>query len=114
MSNTSDTGEDPLSFLQAWYQSNTNRDWEHEFGVEIGTFDNPGWRVQVDVTGTPAEGRRLERKRDERSEVERIQYWSDGTTFEAAAGPLGLGRALDVFKAFALSSTRTDSGTTTE
>ena len=38
--------------LQKWYQSNCNGDWEHSFGVNIDSLDNPGWRVEIDLEDT--------------------------------------------------------------
>jgi hypothetical protein len=44
-----------LAALQEWYQRHCNGEWEHHYGIEIGTLDNPGWQVKVDLTGTPFE-----------------------------------------------------------
>ena len=30
-----------MGFLQSWYQSQCDGDWEHEFGIRIETLDNP-------------------------------------------------------------------------
>jgi Immunity protein 53 len=35
--------------LEKWYRARCNGDWEHQWGVEIGTLDNPGWRVHIDL-----------------------------------------------------------------
>jgi hypothetical protein len=42
-----------LERLQAWYQAQCNGKWEHTYGVAVGTLDNPGWSLSVDLTGTP-------------------------------------------------------------
>jgi len=42
--------------LQKWYLSQCNEDWEHTYGVTIGTLDNPGWSLTVDLSGTNLEG----------------------------------------------------------
>jgi len=41
-----------LRWLQGWYARWCDEDWEHTYGVEIGTLDNPGWRVKIDLLGT--------------------------------------------------------------
>ena len=41
-----------LAFLEAWYRKHCGGDWEHQHGVELGTLDNPGWRLAVDLEGT--------------------------------------------------------------
>jgi hypothetical protein len=43
---------DLLLELENWYAAQTDGDWEHSFGVEISTLDNPGWAVTLDLTGT--------------------------------------------------------------
>jgi len=42
--------------LQDWYEAQCDGDWEHQYGVEINTLDNPGWMVKVDLAGTNLEG----------------------------------------------------------
>ena len=38
--------------LQEWYLAQCDEDWEHTYGISIGTLDNPGWSLTVDLTGT--------------------------------------------------------------
>lgn len=51
---------DNLKWLQKWYQENCDGEWEHMYGVEIATLDNPGWHVIIDLTDTKYE--KLENK----------------------------------------------------
>lgn len=44
-----------ISDLETWYLSQCNEDWEHTYGIEIGTLDNPGWSLKVDLTDTDVE-----------------------------------------------------------
>ena len=39
--------------FQNWYVSQCNEEWEHRYGVEIGTLDNPGWFLKIDLIDTP-------------------------------------------------------------
>ena len=41
----------PLEALAAWYSGNCNGTWEHQYGVEISTLDNPGWQVKSTFVG---------------------------------------------------------------
>lgn len=50
----------PFAQLQEWYQAQCNGDWEHTYGVSIGTLDNPGWTLEIDIAGTVMEGQRFE------------------------------------------------------
>jgi hypothetical protein len=47
---------DSLTWLQAWYASQCNGDWEHEYGVSIETLDNPGWLLKLDLQETGMDG----------------------------------------------------------
>jgi hypothetical protein len=98
--------DDPFMFLQAWYATHCNGDWEHQYGVEVGTLDNPGWRVQIDVVGTELEGREQARAITERSDTDWVQSWCDGTTFHAAASPTNLRDAIAAFVQFATGSSK--------
>lgn len=44
-----------LAELQEWYVSQCNEDWEHTYGVSIGTLDNPGWSLKIALTETHLE-----------------------------------------------------------
>jgi hypothetical protein len=48
---------DELAWLMRWYRSRCDGEWEHDHGIEIGTLDNPGWSLKIDLRGTPLEGR---------------------------------------------------------
>jgi hypothetical protein len=41
-----------LKWIESWYQSQCDGDWEHEYGVSISNIDNPGWRIKIDLEGT--------------------------------------------------------------
>jgi hypothetical protein len=41
-----------LAELQEWYLAQCNEDWEHTYGVGVGTLDNPGWSLAVDLSDT--------------------------------------------------------------
>lgn len=43
---------DLLQWLEEWYQSQCNGDWEHCYVIKIETVDNPGWLVTIDVAET--------------------------------------------------------------
>jgi len=75
--------------LQRWYESQCDGDWEHEFGVKVGTLDNPGWMVDIDLEGTSLE--------DMEPERDWISCDVRENTFRGRGGPLKLGRILRVF-----------------
>jgi hypothetical protein len=44
-----------IEWLRNWYESNCDGDWEHSYGINIGTLDNPGWAVDIDLIDTNLE-----------------------------------------------------------
>ncbi|MFI7463259.1 immunity 53 family protein [Nonomuraea sp. NPDC049646] len=92
---------DALSFLQSWYASRCDGDWEHGYGVAIATLDNPGWHLKINLVDTPLAGTQLDRLVVERTDDDWLHVWSDGIHFEGACGPLNLGEMLESFRHFA-------------
>jgi hypothetical protein len=41
-----------ISWLQSYLAENSDGDWEHQYGIEITSTDNPGWHVRIDIIGT--------------------------------------------------------------
>ena len=76
---------DAIEFLQSWYRAQTNGEWEHARGVTIESLDNPGWRVTIDLVGTPLQAAAMTPVRREKSpqdwlvcEVEHEQFCGNG------------------------------------
>ena len=46
---------DDLNWLMEWYASQCDGDWEHSYGIELGTLDNPGWNLTIDLEYTHLE-----------------------------------------------------------
>ena len=87
--------------LQAWYVSQCVDRWEHAYGVSISTIDNPGWRVEIDLTGTPLQNKAFETYEDNyEDEANWLRCWIDEGKFIAACGPLRLEDALECFLAW--------------
>lgn len=38
-----------LKWLENWYSSNCDGDWEHGYGIRIETLDNPVWAVRINL-----------------------------------------------------------------
>jgi hypothetical protein len=86
-----------FSLLERWYSSQCDGDWEHQYGVHIGTLDNPGWTLKIDLCGTDAEGRTLDRVKIERAEANWIHYWVERNQFQARMGPQNLTEGIETF-----------------
>lgn len=90
-----------LSWLEEWYLAQCDGDWEHECGIEIGTLDNPGWRLVVDVAGTPLNSLVFAPVKLERSENDWLNCEISDGKFRAACGPRNLSEVIEVLKRWA-------------
>jgi hypothetical protein len=88
---------DVLSELQAWFLAHCNEDWEHSHGVSIGTLDNPGWSIEINLDQTELETRPLTRYETHRTDQDWVVCWREDTTFRCACGPLNLTEAVTLF-----------------
>jgi hypothetical protein len=86
-----------LERLENWYESHCNGDWEHQYGVEIGTLDNPGWSITFDLTGTRSENKIFDQVKLERTKNDWVQCWVDNRKFNAACGPKNLSEVINIF-----------------
>ena len=90
-----------LAWIQKWYASQCDGDWEHTFGVSIETLDNPGWIVRVNLEGTELE----EVPFEEIKRLEPKRTWLScrvgEKTWQGAGGPHMLGEILAVFTRWA-------------
>lgn len=76
-----------FQWLQNWYQSQCNGDWEHQYGVSINTLDNPGWSLKVDIYNTDLEGLEIDYQVIEKDENDWYGYKADKYKFEAFGDP---------------------------
>ena len=93
-------GAPPIESLMAWYRSQCDGEWEHQHGVRIGTLDNPGWSLDVDLSETPHAGKSLPQKMIQRSEDDWAFVEVKDDVFRARGGPGNLSELLEIFAAF--------------
>ena len=88
--------------LQRWYLSQCDGEWEHRYGVQIQTLDNPGWMLDVDLVGTGLEDRPFPPEPlEQRSETDWIHCRIENRQFRAAGGPTNLTEMIERFLAWA-------------
>ena len=100
-------GPELMQWLQQWYADHCDGDWEHGSGVEIGTLDNPGWRLCVNLAGTELADSSFPRLEAERTEADWLHCWVAEGKFQGACGPHNLLKMLDVFRHWADTEKRT-------
>ena len=93
-----------------WYLAQCDEDWEHQYGVSIGTLDNPGWSLTVDLEQTSLEGKLFEPIFENVAESQAPQgldgdlRWMvakvEGTKFRGYGGPRDLPRLIEAFRSW--------------
>lgn len=97
---------DILKWIQNWYLENCDGDWEHCYGVNISTLDNPGWTIDIDLTDTNLEGQKFEVIDIERSESDWIYCNVSDNTFHGNGGPNNLEEILMIFQSWVAEVTK--------
>ena len=87
-----------LQWLQEWYLSNCDNDWEHLYGVKIDTLDNPGWSLTIDLDETPLADKDFLDIQIERTDNDWVFCSIENKRFKAACGPLNLLEVVDIFR----------------
>ena len=97
---TPTTNGTELQAIQRWHTEQCDGDWEHSYGVQIATLDNPGWSVIIDLADTNLEGRQFEDTGDRAGQ----DWWMcrvRDTQFQGSGGPAMLGVLLRAFLTWA-------------
>jgi len=95
------TGNDLLIWLQNWYASQCNGEWEHSYGIHIGTLDNPGWTIDINLRETELENKFMNEIEIERSDDDWIDCFIRDKHFKGNGGPHNLIELLTIFKDWA-------------
>ncbi len=84
-----------------WYYLHCDGDWEHGSGIKIGTLDNPGWNLTVNIERTECEDKEFKKIIIERSENDWLHCFVKDNKFEGPCGPFNLPEVLEIFKDWA-------------
>jgi hypothetical protein len=93
-------GEKSMSLgkLQSWYAEQCDGDWEHGAGIKLGTLDNPGWSLRVDLEGTRLESKECEEIRlNYDHDQDWIRCWVEDRVFCGVCGARQLERMISIF-----------------
>ena len=90
-----------IADLERWYESQCDEDWEHAWGVTIGTVDNPGWTVMIDLDETYLEGVAFEPVIDIEPERDWVRCEVREHKFIGSGGPRQLERIISTFLGWA-------------
>ena len=89
-----------LSWIQNWFGSQTDGDWEHQCGIKIETLDNPGWAIFIDLKTPKFRETQLVIKKWNEDEENWGTIGITNGKFEAFVGVKNLSYALYIFKEF--------------
>jgi hypothetical protein len=92
-----DEPRDALYLLHRWYVAQCDSEWEHAYGVEIGTLDNPGWSLRIDLKDTALAALERDWSKLERSEHDWVHWRVADARYEAFCGPTNLNEAIIAF-----------------
>jgi hypothetical protein len=90
---------DQLGRLERWYADQCNEDWEHTYGIKIGTLDNPGWLLTVDLAETELRDKAFSSilRGDSEHDVQWLHCKIESGQFQAAGGIPNLPDMLETF-----------------
>lgn len=94
-----------LERLMRWYTSQCNGDWEHSWGIQVGTLDNPGWTITINLEDTQLVRQSFARQSrgmewDDDGDFDEGDWWTcevKDQTFQATCGPDCLEYCLKMF-----------------
>ena len=89
---------DTLSWIQDWYASQCDGDWEHGYGIRVETLDNPGWSVKINLTDTDLQDEPFESVKIERSKNDWVHCRAEEGFWKGWGGPNNLEEVLISFR----------------
>ncbi|MBD5470018.1 MAG: rhodanese-related sulfurtransferase [Lachnospiraceae bacterium] len=89
---------DQMEWLEKWFQETCNEYWEHFYGIEIGTLDNPGWYIKIDLKETQYENMKMEEIKREQGDNDWMRCMISDGIFSGVGDCLKLGEIIQVFK----------------
>lgn len=99
-----------LAELQEWYASQCDGDWEHGYGIRIGTLDNPGWSLCINLEETDlADTAFVELKENYDHDTDWLICAKHDVKFSGHGGPRQLERMIGIFLAWAKANTPPES-----
>jgi hypothetical protein len=90
-----------FEWLISWFKKHCDGDWEHTYGIKIGTLDNPGWRISISLQETELENKPFQKLKIERSENDWIHCFIENNCFEIACGIMNFEEGLKIFHQWA-------------
>lgn len=88
-------------WLIQWFDRHCDGDWEHQYGIELETLDNPGWSLKITIQETELQDKQFEEIAIERSESDWIFCKTNKGFFEGNCGVHNLPELIQNFREWA-------------
>lgn len=86
-----------INWLQKWYITQCDGEWEHIYGIKITTSDNPGWAVDIDLTSTDLENLEIPYTLYESSNDDWYGYSIKDRKFRGVGDASKLNKIIEIF-----------------
>lgn len=93
-----------LKWLENWYSEHCDGDWEHSYGLQITTLDNPGWAIDIRLEGTHLEDKNFQTLDIERSDLDWVYCTVSDNFFKGRGGSENLEEIIVVFQEWSKSN----------
>lgn len=87
-----------IQWLQDWYSSHCDGEWEHENVIKIQSLDNPGWLLEIEVFNLLSKVAVKKWNLFELSEENWLGYDVENNKFTASGDPTKLEALIHIFK----------------
>ncbi len=86
-----------LDEIQDWYESQCDGDWEHVYGVNVKTLENPGWEVSIAIAETEWEEEPFSELAIQRNDDDWVHCKVEYEYFQGFGGPGNLKEIFGIF-----------------
>lgn len=83
-----------IEWLQSFFGDNCDGYWEHDYGVEITSTDNPGWDVRINLSETKFQDMVFPSVKEERTPRDWIMIGKVEAILVGNGGPSNLAELL--------------------
>lgn len=88
----------PFEWLQSFFQSNCDGEWEHEYGCTIETTSDPGWKLTFELRGTTYDSLNLEELEDRQGPMSWMKCKIEDSVFIAYSSPKRLAECITLLR----------------
>ena len=89
---------DIIEWINNWYISLCDDEWEHFYGIKIETLDNPGWIIKIDLSETPYQEKAFTSVDEDNGDDDWIKCFLRDGQYIGVGDPTKLEKILLIFK----------------